>query len=404
MNPADPASPGNAPTKDISAMMNWALGEDASTEIISTDNGQRAARPAADHAGTVIGVFTLVKQLGHGGFGEVWQAEQHKPIRRTVALKLIKLGMASADVLQRFDAERQALAMMDHPNIARVFDAGATPDGRPWFAMELVDGAALTTYCDSKRLTIRQRLDLFIKVCAAVQHAHQKAVLHRDLKPSNILVTEIDGQTAPKVIDFGIAKAVQADVFSDSTLLTQHNQLLGTPRFMSPEQIDGSASIDTRTDIYSLGVLLYKLLTGVPPFEQDTSVEEMKRLICETTPYRPSTQVRRLRRLEKSESIIELPLDDSFTSHSSDLDWITMRALEKDRNRRYQTAAEFAADVRRFLDGEPVQTLWKRQPVGRAPLGDGFPFDQLHGEVGATIQSQSGIQQRGDAGVIQARE
>ncbi len=241
MNSADPASPSHEPHKDIRSMLAWALGDDdpasateALTDIIFPSLTPSSAPHTAEKAGAIIGPFTLVKPLGHGGFGEVWQAEQHTPIRRTVALKLIKPGMASADVLQRFDAERQALAMMDHPNIARVFDAGATPDGRPWFAMELVDGSALTTYCDQRRLTIRQRLVLFSKVCAAVQHAHQKAVLHRDLKPSNILISEVDGQPVPKVIDFGIAKALEQPL-TGGAVMTLQGQLIGTPQYMSPE-------------------------------------------------------------------------------------------------------------------------------------------------------------------------
>ena len=242
MSPDIPASPEREPTSDIQRMMDWALAGDHTsraekpTEIVSTDSTRSSARPAADKEGVAIGAFTLVRKLGHGGFGEVWEAGQHAPIRRTVALKLIKPGMASADVLQRFDAERQGLAIMDHPNIARVFDAGATPDGRPWFAMELVDGSALTDFCDQRRLTIRQRLELFINVCAAVQHAHQKAVIHRDLKPSNILVCEVDGHPVPKVIDFGIAKALEQPL-TGGAVMTLQGQLIGTPQYMSPEPV-----------------------------------------------------------------------------------------------------------------------------------------------------------------------
>lgn len=307
-----------------------------------------------EETGDVIGHFRLCNRLGEGGFGNVWSAEQTEPVRRMVALKVIKLGMDTEQVLNRFEHERQALANLDHPSIATLLDAGKTADGRPYFAMELVEGEAITQWCSTHQSPLHERLRLFIQVCQAVQHAHQKGIIHRDLKPSNILVTRIDGQPLPKVIDFGIAKIIHADAFDVSTLLTQAHQVLGTPLYMSPEQITCGTSIDTRSDIYSLGVLLYMLLTGVLPFERDSSGEERRRLIHEITPHRPSTQRRRLMQMDKCEASIFLPLHDSFTSYSSDLDWITMRALEKDRERRYQTAAEFAGDVQRFLNQEPV--------------------------------------------------
>jgi tetratricopeptide (TPR) repeat protein len=268
-------------------------------------------------------------------------------VKRAVALKVIKLGMDTMQVLGRFEQERQALASMDHPGIASLIDAGISPEGRPYFVMELVRGEPITQWCRTRSSTLRERLHLFHQVCMAVQHAHQKGIIHRDLKPSNILVTEIDGHPVPKVIDFGIAKALHADTLDGHTLLTHAEQVLGTPRFMSPEQIEGSAVIDTRSDIYSLGVLLYKLLTGVPPFDPKLTVSELKRIVSKTTPLRPSTQMRRRRDREEAPTVL-------LSDYSNDLDWITMHALEKDRARRYQTATEFAADIQRFLNSEPV--------------------------------------------------
>jgi len=315
---------------------------------------------AEEGPGTVIGRYKLLEKIGEGGAGIVYMAEQTEPIRRKVALKVIKLGMDTRQVVARFEVERQALALMDHPNIARVLDAGATDTGRPFFVMELVRGFKITSYCDQNNLSTGQRLDLFMQVCHAVQHAHQKGIIHRDLKPSNILVTLHDGVPVPKVIDFGIAKATERPL-TDKTLYTAYQQFIGTPAYMSPEQAEMSGlDIDTRSDIYSLGVLLYELLTGRTPFEQkdllQAGVDEMRRRIREKDPPKPST---RLSTLTKAE------LTDVAKHHGAeapnliplvrgDLDGIVMRCLEKDRRRRYETTNALAMDVQRHLDNEPV--------------------------------------------------
>jgi WD40 repeat protein/serine/threonine protein kinase len=307
--------------------------------------------------GERIGRYRLIEPIGRGGCGVVYLAEQEEPVRRRVALKVIKLGMDTQSVVARFEAERQALAMMEHPNIARVLDAGATEKGRPFFVMELVSGLKITDYCDRHELSIRQRLELFIPICHAVQHAHQKGIIHRDLKPSNILVTQHEGVAVPKVIDFGIAKATEQDL-DDRSKLTGENQFLGTPAYMSPEQVGyGGHDIDTRADIYSLGVILYELLAGQPPFDPrelaQAGVEEMRRIIREVDPPRPSTTMikgvspRRLPSLRK-------PSRERLTAVRGDLDWIVTKCLEKDRARRYATANDLALDIRRHLDHESV--------------------------------------------------
>jgi WD40 repeat protein len=306
-----------------------------------------------EQSGQRIGRYKLLEQIGEGGFGTVWMAEQEEPVRRKVALKIIKLGMDTKQVVARFEAERQALAMMDHPNIARVFDGGATDNGRPYFVMELVQGVPITTYCDTRKLATRERLELLIEVCQAVQHAHQKGIIHRDLKPSNILVTEQDSKPVPKVIDFGIAKATGAEL-TEKTLFTQFNQMIGTPAYMSPEQAGlGSLDLDTRTDIYSLGVLLYELLTGQTPFDTRellaAGLDEIRRTIREQEPVRPSTRRTRERVLSKSE------IRNAKSEIDPDLDWIALKALEKDRSRRYQTANALALDIQRYLGNEVVQ-------------------------------------------------
>ncbi|MBM3855425.1 MAG: serine/threonine protein kinase, partial [Verrucomicrobia bacterium] len=296
--------------------------------------------PFEETAGLRIGRYKLLEKIGEGGCGVVWMAEQSEPVRRRVALKVIKLGMDTREVIARFEAERQALALMDHPNIARVLDGGATDTGRPFFVMELVRGLPITRYCDEAKLTPTQRLELFITVCSAVQHAHQKGVIHRDLKPSNILATVNDGVATPKVIDFGIAKATQGPL-TDKTLFTAFQQFIGTPAYMSPEQTDlSSVDIDTRADIYSLGVLLYELLTGAPPFDPKTllagGVDEIRRIIRQVEPARPSTRVATLAVPERT----TLSRQRSLAAHElsvalrGDLDWIVMRCLEKDRARR----------------------------------------------------------------------
>src|SRR5439155_1079790 len=298
--------------------------------------------------------------LGEGGYGLVYMAEQAEPMRRRVALKLVKLGMDTKQVIARFEAERQALALMDHPNIARVLEAGATETGRPYFVMELVRGIKITDYCDQENLPTRERLDLFIQVCHAVQHAHQKGIIHRDLKPSNILVTRNDGAAVPKIIDFGIAKATQQPL-TNKTLFTSFQQFIGTPAYMSPEQAEWSSlDIDTRSDIYALGVLLYELLTGHTPFEQakmlQAGFDEMRRLIREQEPPRPSTRLRTLDAADLTTVARRHQTEAPKLIHlvRGDLDWIVMKCLEKNRTRRYETANGLASDVERHLNHQPV--------------------------------------------------
>jgi serine/threonine protein kinase/tetratricopeptide (TPR) repeat protein len=307
----------------------------------------------------VAGKYKLVEELGKGGMGVVFLADQTAPVKRQVALKIIKLGMDTHHVVARFEAERQALAVMDHPNIAKVFDGGATDTGRPYFVMELVKGIPLTTYCDQNQLTTRERLELFIPICEAVQHAHQKGVIHRDLKPSNVLVAVQDGKPVPKIIDFGIAKAVDHRL-AESTLFTEQGLLIGTPAYMSPEQAELSGlDIDTRTDIYSLGVMLYELLIGVLPFDQKmlraAAFNEIQRIIREIDPPRASTQIIKLG--ETNTTIAEHRRTDPASLHrqlKGDLDCILMRAMEKDRTRRYETATGLAMDINRHLHNEPI--------------------------------------------------
>jgi len=310
--------------------------------------------------GTLIGSYKLLQQIGEGGMGVVWMAEQTQPVQRKVALKVIKPGMDSRQVIARFEAERQALAMMDHVNIARVFDGGATDTGRPYFVMELVHGVPITKYCDDNHLTPRERLELFVPVCQAIQHAHQKGIIHRDIKPSNVMVTLYDGKPVPKVIDFGVAKATEQKL-TERTLFTQYGTMVGTLEYMSPEQAEMSAlGVDTRGDIYSLGVLLYELLTGSTPLThkrmKEAAYGEILRMIKEEEPPKPSTRLS-----DSGEALASI----SANRHTEpakltklvrgELDWIVMKTLEKDRNRRYETAKDFAADVQRYLADEPVQ-------------------------------------------------
>ena len=316
---------------------------------------------AEDEAvGQTLGRYKLLERVGEGGYGVVYVAEQTVPVRRRVALKVIKLGMDTKAVVARFEAERQALAMMDHPNIAKVLDAGTTEVGRPYFVMELVRGIRITDYCDQNQLSTKERLDLFIKICQAIQHAHQKGIIHRDIKPSNILVTLHDGVPVPKVIDFGIAKATEGRL-TDATVYTQLHQFIGTPAYMSPEQAEMSGlDIDTRSDIYSLGVLLYELLAGSTPFDAKelmaSGIEQMRKTIREKEPVRPSTRFATLKGEELTTTAKRRSTDTSKLMHQlkGDLDWIVMKCLEKDRTRRYETANGLAADLKRHLNNEPI--------------------------------------------------
>jgi WD40 repeat protein/serine/threonine protein kinase len=332
---------------------------DSLLDAPAAEVGVTVDRPSGDRPGAVIGPYKLVQPIGEGGMGTVFMAEQTRPVKRLVALKLIKAGLDSRQVLARFEAERQALALMDHPNIAKVLDAGTTEQGRPYFVMDLVKGIPITQFCDERRLTPRERLELAIPVCQAVQHAHQKGVIHRDLKPSNVLVALYDDRPVPKVIDFGVAKATGPRL-TEQTLYTEFGSIVGTLEYMSPEQAQlNQLDIDTRSDIYSLGVLLYELLTGRTPLERKRLKEaaflEALRLVSEQESQRPS------RRLSTTEELPSIAACRSIEPRKlsrlvrGDLDWIVMKALEKDRNRRYETASGLAADLRRYLDDEPVQ-------------------------------------------------
>ncbi|MEO8196721.1 MAG: serine/threonine-protein kinase [Thermoanaerobaculia bacterium] len=317
--------------------------------------------PLSDGLGPKIGPYRILQLLGEGGFGSVYMAEQSEPIRRRVALKVIKAGMDTRQVIARFEQERQALAMMDHPAIAQVLDAGATDTGRPYFVMELVKGEPVTDYCDKHNLAVAARLELFAEICSAVQHAHTKGIIHRDLKPSNILVSHEDGKARAKVIDFGIAKATTGNL-TEKTLYTEHRALVGTPEYMSPEQAEGSLDIDTRTDVYALGVLLYELLTGTTPFDsrrlRSAAFGEIQRILREDEPPRPST---RLSQSVETQDAVAAHRNTEAKKLSSqlrgELDWIVMKALEKDRQRRYETASGLAMDIQRYLAGEPVSAV-----------------------------------------------
>ncbi|MFZ4574045.1 MAG: tetratricopeptide repeat protein [Phycisphaerales bacterium] len=324
----------------------------------SPEEAATVAAGLREGPGTRIGEYKILQLIGEGGFGSVFMAQQEHPVQRKVALKIIKLGMDTHQVVARFEQERQALAMMDHPNIARVLDAGSTETGRPFFVMELVKGDPIVEYCDRNNLSVNDRLELFAQVCQAVQHAHTKGIIHRDIKPSNILVSTLDGRPSTKVIDFGIAKATSARL-TEKTLFTEHRQLIGTPEYMSPEQAEGSMDIDTRTDVYSLGVLLYELLTGTTPFSsgelRSAAYAEIQRIIREVEPPVPSTRLSR-----NSDTIASVAAQRRTepaklgSTIRGELDWIVMKALEKDRQRRYETANGLAQDIRRYLAGDPV--------------------------------------------------
>jgi serine/threonine protein kinase/tetratricopeptide (TPR) repeat protein len=327
-----------------------------------------------ERPGDLIGHYRLLQEIGQGGFGVVYMAQQQEPVKRRVALKIVKLGMDTKQVVARFEAERQALALMDHPNIAKVLDAGATASGRPFFVMELVKGVRITQYCDQNQLSTPERLGLFIQICRAVQHAHQKGIIHRDLKPSNILVTLHDSVPVPKIIDFGIAKATQQEL-TDQTVFTQFGHFLGTPAYVSPEQAEMSGlDVDTRSDIYSLGVLLYELLTGRTPFDSNellaAGLDEMRRTIREKEPSRPSTKLSTLQAAELTTMARHRRIEPPKLVRliRGDLDWIVMKCLEKDRTRRYETASGFATDLEHFLKDEPVTAR---------PPSAGYRFQKL---------------------------
>src|SRR5579864_5425701 len=322
-------------------------------------HGATIDEPLAERPGTVIGPYKLVEQIGEGGMGLVFVAEQQQPLRRQVAIKVIKPGMDTRQVVARFEAERQALALMDHANIAKVHDGGETTGGRPYFVMELVKGVSITEFCDQNQVPIRERLELFVVVCQAVQHAHQKGIIHRDIKPSNVLVASNDGGPVVKIIDFGVAKALGQQL-TERTLFTQFTQLIGTPLYMSPEQAGQTAlDVDTRSDIYSLGVLLYELLTGTTPFDKErlreAAYDEIRRIIREEEPPKPSTRVSTLGQAATTVST-QRKTDPKRLSQlfRRELDWIVMKCLEKDRNRRYETANGLAGDIERYLHDEPV--------------------------------------------------
>ncbi len=326
--------------------------------------GHTIPLPAPDflieRLGTMIGRYKLLQKIGEGGFGVVYMAEQVEPVQRKVALKIIKAGMDTKEVIARFEAERQALALMDHPGIANILDGGATEAGRPYFVMELVNGIPITDYCDRKKLPTAERLQLFMKVCHAVQHAHQKGIIHRDLKPTNVLVTLHDGEPVPKVIDFGVVKAL-GQKLTQKTLFTGFQHLVGTPAYMSPEQAELSGlDVDTRSDIYSLGVLLYELLTGMTPFDKETlakaAFDEMRRMIRETEPPKPSTRLNTLSQDALGTVAAKRQAEPAKLNRlvRGDLDWIVMKCLEKDRGRRYETANNVAVDIEHHLQHEPV--------------------------------------------------
>jgi serine/threonine protein kinase len=322
------------------------LNDQMSTEVMP-----QSSIPAAE-----AGPYRLLQMIGQGGMGEVWLADQRSPVRRRVALKLIKLGMDTREVVKRFESERQALALMDHPAIAKVFDAGSTSQGRPYFAMEYVPGLSITSYCDKHKVNIRERLELFRRVCEGVQHAHQKAIIHRDLKPSNILITEVDGRPVPKIIDFGVAKALSQRLTAE-TMFTQLGAIVGTPEYMSPEQAESTGEdIDTRTDVYSLGVVLYELLTGALPLDyRKLAFHEILRKLREEDAPRPSTKLRTLG--DESVTVAKSRRTEPRTLSRQllgDLDSITLKALEKDRSRRYGAPSDLSADIERYLRNEPV--------------------------------------------------
>jgi eukaryotic-like serine/threonine-protein kinase len=378
------------------------LSEDFPLEMEPDDPGASAVSAPRER----IGSYLLRKVLGEGGMGIVWEAEQEEPVRRRVALKRLRLGLDGAQILARFESERQALALMSHPNIARALDAGCTPEGHPYFAMEIVDGPWITRYCDAQRLDIRRRLELFLEVCRGIQHAHQRGVIHRDIKPSNILIQTEEGRPVPKIIDFGVAKAMGAQL-TDRTLVTRIGQTVGTPEYMSPEQAGPAGfDVDTRTDVYALGIVLYELLTGRLPFEaEDGDLDELRRRIREEEPVRPSTRV-----APTQPGVLEIAhargVEPAALARSlrGDLDWIVLKALAKDRDHRYGTPDELAADIGRYLANEPVLAgppsaayrvrKFVRRNRGTVALTTAVLIALVAGMVGTLIEARAARAQR----------
>lgn len=351
----------------VRKLLNASMNSEDLFQSVDTDGATEAGivevPEIVEGPGSIIGDYKLLQKIGEGEFGVVYMAEQREPVIRRVALKIIKLGMDTKQVVARFEAERQALAMMDHPNIAKILGAGSTQSGRPYFCIELVKEIPITKFCDNNRYSTNQRIELFTQVCNAVHHAHQKGIIHRDIKPSNVLVTLHDGKPVPKVIDFGIAKATQHRL-TEKTYFTEFAQLIGTPAYMSPEQAELSGlDIDIRTDVYSLGVLLYELLTGAPPFDpkdlQKAGHDEKRRIVREVEPHKPSSRISTLTQ-EQLSAISEQRQHqpEKLTNIiKGEIDWIVMKALEKDRSRRYESTFSLAEDLARYLNDEPVQAV-----------------------------------------------